>query len=755
MDQSLLDNLNNVKNEDELITYLNKNVDIIFPVYKDGNQDESNIVDITFLKDKDLVLWSKIINNICHKIIYLNIKYEDFQLNDETIIKIRQFLFIYLYIYPVELFKYSDFRDALLRLYKIDETFCDDKGIPIERINEKVFTDNYFDIEKIRKTFVDKQNLFYNLIDFIENININYFTLRYSNFRYDYATNTFLDKAQKNIDIKKPDIETVVNPVKKKTVYSLSDIHGDIHAFIIALRDCAKIIKSTNENFQICEKDIYMEYMLNIDLNTSFNTYDASLGYKWTASDTYLVICGDMLDNNRDSSKNDKENQIYPQIEIKLIMFINELNRQTINKNKESGIFKIIGNHEVFNILSMKSKNRVLINEYISKQDKEIADNYYITKKNGKNYNRLIVFWEEPKIRNYLFRYNLYIALLINDTIYVHGNISPVYKINSKDINLVELYKEFNNDMNNKYGLLHKYKLESVLMDVWQKLYDMTNIDYDNEKTMDDMNDKEMYIGYTLWSRYFVPNEISKRINIDECNIKKRFPVGYNRLIVGHCPQNFSNTTNNLNYYTITEKETEDDVSITFKYNRETATKLLKTGNQIFNTQDIGKIAGITAECPTNDNKDFIVYHIDVCSSRGFDDTDDNPNVNSLPRNKDDLVTLYSRTPQILKIATNNTVSIIKSTSLNTRIHQPRNRWEDALQNADLSNYITPSEECKNVKSQPKPNQPKSALNPELKTKSNELLTLIKQFVPSDQSLTHYHQYLIDQHTKLNTKIET
>ena len=793
MDQTLLENLTKIKTKKDLTKYLNINVRTIFPVYKNNtSDDDSNIVDIEYLKDKDLNLWSNIINNICHKIIYMKTTYEEIILNT-TLEQIRKFLLIYLYIYPVELFKYSNFRDALIRLYKFDTKFCNDDNELVVKIYktkliENVLVNDYFKINDIIQTFtknkIDEPNLFYNLIDFYENINTAYFTDKYINFAYIYETNIFADNNGTDLKINKPDIKTVINE-STKTVFSLSDIHGDIHAFVIALRDCAKMIKSTNDNFQKCEKDEYMEYMLNIDLNNEEDKYDASLGYEWIPNDTYLVICGDMLDNERErnlmsnlSKEIIKENQNYPQIEIKLIMFINELNRQAMKK--KSRIFKIIGNHDVWNILSMKKNYRNKIQNYISGKDNSIKKKYYIGDDGGADggddggadggadggddggadggddggTDRGSVFWAAPVIRNYLFRYNLYIALLINDTIYVHGNISPVYKINSKDIDLIKLYSEFNQSINNKYELLDTYEDDGNLTDIWEILYNMANNNYDVEKTIEYMKDTDMYVGYTLWSRYFSPTEISKRIDNDNCNIKDRFPEKYNRLIVGHCPQYFGNTTNDLKYYTITEKESNDDISITFKYNTEKATKLVKNIDNTFSVDEIGKIAGITAECPTN-NKDFYVYHIDVGSSRAFDDNDE---PKSLPKDKDDLVILYSRTPQILKIATDNTVSIIKSTSLNTRIHQPRTRWEEAL--SKKNGYILPSEECKTVKSQPKPDQPKpdqpkSVSTQDLKTKSEQLLTLINKFVLSDQSLQPYHQYLFNQHTELNNKIKS
>jgi len=96
----------------------------------------------------------------------------------------------------------------------------------------------------------------------------------------------------------------------------------------------------------------------------------------------------------------------------------------------------------------------------------------------------------------------------------------------------------------------------------------------------------------------------------------------------------------------------------------------------------IGQIAGITGECVI-DNNDFLVYHVDIASSRAFDSS-------SLPRQNvegnDRNLEIMGRTPQVLEIISDavSAVSVIKSKETNTRLHQPRKEWEEKLGKLEL-----------------------------------------------------------------------
>jgi hypothetical protein len=111
-------------------------------------------------------------------------------------------------------------------------------------------------------------------------------------------------EAAEKAKAKKIDNIFITNIINDKIkVVSLSDIHGDIHSFIIALRDCAKVIKKKrgfNFNQTTLDKDMEKELKKDIfsdELRKS--NYKADLNYKWCGVNTYVVICGDIIDPYR------------------------------------------------------------------------------------------------------------------------------------------------------------------------------------------------------------------------------------------------------------------------------------------------------------------------------------------------------------------------------------------------------------------------------------------------------------------------
>ena len=789
MNQTLLVELNNVNDKDGLNTYLKTNVNTIFP-----DVDDKSDITIINIDDKKLTLWSQIIDKLCYIIVtILDMKFNEIE-KDENILQIRKFLFLYLYKYAIDIMelKYVYFRNALLRLYRLDKDFLDVDDVDNKKIRDDVIIEdvkyNYGDvIKKLNELFHNDYEsktryLYYDMIDFCNNIDNSYYSLQNEpnkiNFMYDNNIKKFVDSDFNEIYLKLPPISMESYETKYNTVFTLSDIHGDIHAFIISLRDCAKVIEKNN--YKECETDEYLEIMLKLDINDKDNLskYNASLGYNWKKEciETCVVICGDMLDAVREQTINFDEFELayYNNIEVKLLLFINELTRQALQH--KSRIFKILGNHEIMNITD--NKKYIHNTKLDEKFDDIVRLNLFMYTTLDDTPNDEIVGFN--KGIHILLDYNIYIALIINNNLFVHGNTIPM--IHSNKLEYIKYYDKINDDINTDY-ITKKKKKEITLLKIIEEntKYNSTTYEYDfensryiniikiNEITNDaslspdekvrsidaikkeDVDILGTKMGYMLWSRMFEKDKISERIkkNNDYCTkLKEYLPDKVKRLIVGHCVQSpiyKTEITQDYEYYTFTKMDSYDNVSNTFKE------KIQKITNKAATTMET--IAGITGECPTDNNNDFMIYHVDVGSSRAFDVPD------VVPSSKDDLKVLYSRTPQILKIVSDD-VSIIKSTPINTRIHQPRNRWEDALQEADRSNYKIPSDECKIVKSQPKPNQPKpdqpkGVLFPNLQTKSSELLTLINKLVPSDQSLTHYHQYLIDQHTKLNAKIQS
>lgn len=105
--------------------------------------------------------------------------------------------------------------------------------------------------------------------------------------------------------------QTELNVSPNTPIIALSYIHGDIDALIIALRDCAKVIKSNNNIPDLSipgnnKRDIELDKLLNLDLNDSADAVrfdlNHNLTFSWIGGSTHVVIVGDILDPRRENA---------------------------------------------------------------------------------------------------------------------------------------------------------------------------------------------------------------------------------------------------------------------------------------------------------------------------------------------------------------------------------------------------------------------------------------------------------------------
>jgi hypothetical protein len=434
-------------------------------------------------------------------------------------------------------------------------------------------------------------------------------------------------------------------------IYALSDIHGDLHSFIISLRDCAEVIKKDTFDSTILDPDL--EKYLNMDISLEDGDYDDSLGYEWSGSDSFVIICGDIIDPHRSEACKKLDNKYcsqYPQIEIKLLRFINTINRQA--KTLGGKIYKLLGNHELSNILTP-----TLLKKNIYQSDLQ-EKNYY------RGNTRIETFKVGNEGFKLLFQDNCGVLLKINDTIYVHAGIDAL----TQNIEIIDMINQFiNNPGNQTKSFIPQWK--------------------DNFKLIH----KQDYDTGPLWNRETAYDEhITSRITAgtekDFCegtllpNLRtflNQEDVSNVKMIIGHCPQFYSTIfQNSIN---ITGDHLFYETTVSEYYSSKTIHK---------GTADLsnnGRIFGITMQCIKNPNVEFPeshIYHIDVGSSRGFDFIDPiyllNPNL-ELSKNELEKRFYFSKTPQILYIYRDNNIDvilIIKSKMKNTRIHLPRPQLE-------------------------------------------------------------------------------
>jgi hypothetical protein len=504
----------------------------------------------------------------------------------------------------------------------------------------------------------------------------------------------------KNIG-KYPNISELI--VSDKTrILSLSDIHGDIHSLIIALRDCGEVI--SKENFINDKEDIDLEYLLNIDISEEDCNYVDSLNYNWIGGDTHIVIIGDFLDINRKDNTILKKNGFgqneYPQIEIKIFRFINAINKQA---QKNGGrIIKMFGNHEMYNIIGKKD----FIKKYSYPNTIKLK-NYY------RGHDRVKCFKYGNEGYKLMLEDGMYVLFKINNNLFVHGG--PTINYNFYD------YNRINNIINNNNNKI-KLIIDSLcnndpnLSPLWTRIFGHDSFInkriYDNDEFCN--NVKQLLIKIK-GNDYFYDDIKTIRIIVGHCVQSLSTIYNKNNITFGYINNNKSNNIKevlepklekviNYNNRIIPDKlilideyksdylknniinnnnddGTGADDILTAEAPPGTDDKLTIYNNKNYDVKyrgiaDLEKriVFGITMECDNDLNSaDNYIYKVDVGASRGFDSffLPSKNDIKTLSNTELENKYLLSRTPQILEII-NNKPKIIRSLVKNTKIHQPR-----------------------------------------------------------------------------------
>ena len=459
----------------------------------------------------------------------------------------------------------------------------------------------------------------------------------------------------------KDEFETeIIN--KDIKIYACGDLHGDIFAAIIALRDCCKVIKKKN-GFGFDQNKIDSDLIKFMEMDLEDKNYIDDLNYEWIGGNSHVVFCGDLIDNSRSG---DDTPGMYFLEEIKLLKFINAIYKQANNKGGK--IIKLCGNHDVWNLFNFNEIIDENIKRYINPQDYQTDDGKNFFKKNfilknGK-YNRLTFFTHEEGRKLY-YTGGCGLMAKINDFVFVHGSILDDKLTDIKNLNKRFLNTLKTNNLNKdecKIDYLSKEEIdflqgfgkqnvngqerESILWDRSigdPKIYKNNQIDIDDTKYLEHCS------------------EIKKRINsfCEEslpCNEKTR-------IVVGHCPQHFNQINNpGQENFTFGNLESYDDMTeiLTAPVFRGKREREPTKHNQA------GIYFGITTNCSIKNNDDPLIYKIDVAMSKAFKIED-----KTLFKSK--FIEDYkSMTPQVLSIISKGDdyeVKIIRSRLANTIIH--------------------------------------------------------------------------------------
>ena len=464
--------------------------------------------------------------------------------------------------------------------------------------------------------------------------------------------------------------QTIITDETIRKIYSFSDIHADIDSLIIALRDCAKvIIKKDGFGYESGKPDRDANRLCEINILDGDNEFVDDLNYDWNpeASNTCVVIIGDLLDGKRDGIYHPTMPAIpshyKPQIEIKILRFINSLMIKA--KEHNSRLIKLLGNHEILNMAESPTIANYAFNEDTSLRNYYRGDTRINTFKQGNHGYKLLM-----ENGNGIF-------VKINNNMFIHAQLVD-------SMNLVN-YQAINTFLNDTTKLIldpktrRPFNYLTLINELNTGTSPLWNRDYSDEQI-------ELRIGTEHGERFCNKMRTTTFRNmfsgIPDIDISKL------RLVVGHCPQNFSTSYNAANK-TFTNVTKSADGIVEFVNPPSTI--------GTFNTQE-NIIFGITMECDKEDTgkpNDHYIYHVDVGASRAFDqiaeaqtviypkcdnshntiDCKANPN----PHVYYEKLILGGRTPQVLEFSGESLeqVQIIRSTIRNTRINQERKFYED------------------------------------------------------------------------------
>lgn len=199
-----------------------------------------------------------------------------------------------------------------------------------------------------------------------------------------------------------------------REVFAIGDIHGDMDALIICLRDCCKVIRKKREiPFDNTKKDRDLVNLMN--MMTTDGGYRRDLNYEWIGRDKIIVFTGDLIDNYRNPTNiHDTNKHVgeYPLEEVKIYLFLIEMRTQALRNNCE--ILLVLGNHEVLNLFS----DVEITSRYTSPLSKETKIIY-----DGKTYDR-INFFSYNNVGSHLIGFSGFrFFVIINNILFIHSGI--------------------------------------------------------------------------------------------------------------------------------------------------------------------------------------------------------------------------------------------------------------------------------------------------------------------------------------------
>jgi hypothetical protein len=505
-----------------------------------------------------------------------------------------------------------------------------------------------------------------------------------------------------------------------ETIYTFSDIHGDLDSMIISLRDCAKVIKPRRtDKIATIELDLikYKE-LAQTDLSEykthchwedplyNGSNYDETLGYEWCGGEAFVVIIGDMIHGYRNSvSINiiDKNGNIcrdgeVGNDEVKILLFLNRMCE--LAKMQNGNIIKLFGNHEHMELHDSFESNGRYLSELTHYKTYAVTET--------KSVYRSKLFCKENC--RYLLSNNLEdehninscgIIAKINDFLFVHGGLTDNEVIHTqfKKSGTVDNPDDIINNINISFNLMldgiiiNPQEKEYIYNILWHRKLSANsnihnayyaNINGDIKKSLKESPHCKMFYGFL------------KKLCTDCISLK---------LVMGHCIQS-ATSNDEHNYVNVTYRKLVKDinpftgqVSHIIKTSNETSSNIndhVYMNNTDHAIKNNLPLFGITVDCLNDDDNEHItsssfkLYKVDTGSSRAFESNDafsyKHKYIHLLTH--DDLIDklsihdflkkiaifIYARSPSVLKIVEKDQchMSIIRSGLKNTLTYQER-----------------------------------------------------------------------------------
>jgi hypothetical protein len=517
---------------------------------------------------------------------------------------------------------------------------------------------------------------------------------------------------------------TVIDVPIGTRIIALSDLHGDIDALLISLRDCSKVIKCNLGKEELTEwlsMDISkFEYECESMFYLKLRARKREPIFEWCGGTTHVVIIGDILDGKRlntiDKITQKTVNDIYPQVEIKMLEILNFID--FLASQAGGRVIKLIGNHELLNfIIDEEEITSLLAQEFLSGKPNSTNahhyENYTFNEKEYKENDKYETISRaeyfnigKPGFDLFMGGGGTGVILQINEVdntklidgkpkvvninIFVHGQL-----VSDDRFSGFAFYDKINQWLNS--NIITSPDIDSPEFLNFKSLNDGNLILWKREYGCVVNSDVRLlaFNGVADFYEAVVKNDLRTFFKGTPFEVNIEEHIKNTKIIIGHCFQNSQDL--GLMNTTFSAIQNIDDCCVA----------CCAPAVSGYTDLDEDFVFGITMECPKDEtNTKHAIYKVDVSASRAFD-TEEAYKVCVIDDIKKNFL---KRVPQVLEIIGAET-RILRTTIPNMRRCQIRPELESNIEELEKKLKL-----------------PFSQIKPEVKKEIIELERLITEY---------------------------